>query len=99
MADDASWIVPPRRALPEIVADRVVEAIRTGDLKPGERIVEATLAKRLGVSRGPLREALKVLEDYQSAYDHSDVAKELKLVRNVKPLMSRFGTVRALVTR
>ena len=62
MADDASWIVPPRRALPEIVADRVVEAIRTGDLKPGERIVEATLAKRLGVSRGPLREALKVLE-------------------------------------
>ena len=34
----------------------------------------------------------RVLETYQAAYDKSDVAKELKLVRNVKPLLSRFGT-------
>lgn len=60
-ADDR-WTLPQQRSLPEIVAERVVEAIRAGDLKPGERIVENQLAKRLGVSRGPLREALKVLE-------------------------------------
>jgi len=36
--------------------------------------------------------AQRVLESYQTAYDHSDVAKELKLVRNVKPILGRFGT-------
>ena len=39
-----------------------MEAIRAGTLKPGERLVETTLARRLQVSRGPLREALKALE-------------------------------------
>lgn len=37
-------------------------------------------------------EAPRVLEAYQTAYEHSDVAKELKLVRNVKPILTRFGT-------
>lgn len=36
--------------------------ISTGELRPGEPIVQLTLASRLGVSRVPLREALKVLE-------------------------------------
>jgi electron-transferring-flavoprotein dehydrogenase len=31
------------------------------------------------------------LVEYQAAYDASDVAKELRLVRNVKPLLSKFG--------
>lgn len=53
---------PARRALPEVLAERVVEAIRVGVLKPGDRIVESQLARQLGVSRGPLREALKGLE-------------------------------------
>ncbi len=37
-------------------------------------------------------DAPHVLEAYQTAYEKSDVAKELKLVRNVKPLLSRLGT-------
>ncbi len=32
-----------------------------------------------------------VLSEYQAAYEASDIAKELKLVRNVKPLLSKFG--------
>ena len=32
------------------------------------------------------------LKDYQAAYDKSWVKKELKIVRNVKPLLSKFGT-------
>ncbi|MDC7674983.1 electron transfer flavoprotein-ubiquinone oxidoreductase [Asticcacaulis machinosus] len=36
--------------------------------------------------------ANRSLEAYQIAYDKSDVAKELKLVRNVKPILTRFGT-------
>ena len=36
------------------------------------------------------------LSDYQSAYENSWVAKDLKLVRNAKPLWSKLGTVLAL---
>ncbi|UPY36001.1 GntR family transcriptional regulator [Sediminicoccus sp. KRV36] len=54
--------LPPRASLPETLAARMVEAMRAGELSPGERIVEASLAARFGVSRGPLREALKALE-------------------------------------
>ena len=37
-------------------------AIIEGELKPGQRIIEVELAKQLGVSRTPLREALIILE-------------------------------------
>ena len=60
--DDDQWALPAQPSLPEMVAEKVVEAMRNGALRPGERIVEATLARKLGVSRGPLREALKALE-------------------------------------
>jgi DNA-binding GntR family transcriptional regulator len=47
-------------------ADRVFEqierAIVTGELAPDSRLGEETLAERFGVSRGPLREALRQLE-------------------------------------
>ncbi|GHC28119.1 GntR family transcriptional regulator [Aidingimonas halophila] len=43
------------------VADRVRELIEQGELAPGERISEKALCERFGVSRTPLREALKVL--------------------------------------
>lgn len=37
-------------------------AIITGELRPGEQILQDALAERFGVSRVPLREALKILE-------------------------------------
>jgi DNA-binding GntR family transcriptional regulator len=43
------------------VADRVRDLIEHGDLAPGERISEKQLCETFGVSRTPLREALKVL--------------------------------------
>ena len=42
--------------------DRLVEAIVRGELVPGSRLGEAQVAKQLGISRGPLREALVRLE-------------------------------------
>ena len=49
------------------IADRVAELVRdelgNGRFKPGERVKEAPLARRLGVSRGPVREALRVLAE------------------------------------
>ena len=41
---------------------KLVEAITSGEFEPGERISEADLARKLGISRGPLREALGRLE-------------------------------------
>lgn len=43
------------------VADRIRDLIEHGDLLPGERISEKHLCETFGVSRTPLREALKVL--------------------------------------
>jgi DNA-binding GntR family transcriptional regulator len=40
----------------------VLEAIDRGDYRPGDRLVEAELAERFGVSRTPVREALQRLE-------------------------------------
>src|SRR5690606_17648606 len=42
--------------------DTVVAAITSGEFLPGARLSEAELARRLGISRGPLREALGRLE-------------------------------------
>lgn len=43
------------------VADRIRDLIEHGELTPGERISEKQLCESFGVSRTPLREALKVL--------------------------------------
>ena len=50
-----------RQSLHEQVTERVRDMIIEGDLAPGQRINEAELVERLGVSRTPLREALRTL--------------------------------------
>ena len=52
---------PARISLADNVADLIAKAIATRHILPGARIVETALAERLGVSRVPIREALKVL--------------------------------------
>ena len=48
--------------LRQVVTDALRKAILSNRLKPGERLVEEQLAADLGVSRNPVREALRVLE-------------------------------------
>lgn len=49
-------------SLPEQIANALVDGIIRGEFKPGERLPEAELALRFGVSRGPVREAFRIVE-------------------------------------
>ena len=48
--------------LRDVVFNTLRRAILTGELKPGERLMEIHLADKLGVSRTPIREAIRKLE-------------------------------------
>lgn len=48
--------------LRDVVFRTLRQEILTGELKPGERLMEIHLANRLGVSRTPIREAIRILE-------------------------------------
>lgn len=50
-----------RRNLHDELAVQLKDMLTRGELKPGEKISEPTLCERFGVSRTPLREALKVM--------------------------------------
>ncbi|MFD0776045.1 GntR family transcriptional regulator [Streptomonospora algeriensis] len=51
----------PRRSTAALIADQLRSAIMYGHLAPGDQLGETDLAARLGVSRGPLREAMQRL--------------------------------------
>lgn len=51
-----------RPPLAQQVADRIVEAIAAGTIRPGQRVTDTEIAARFGVSRNPVREAMKILE-------------------------------------
>ncbi len=52
-----------RNSLTSVVQGELERLILSGELAPGDKLTEMTLAARLGVSRGPLREAFRMLEE------------------------------------
>ncbi len=62
--NDLSGILLPaaKHTLAEDIVDRLREAIYSGQLAPNQRLREEVLASMLGLSRGPVREALAQLE-------------------------------------
>ena len=74
------------KPLREIVFESMRDAIISGVLKPGERLMEIQLAEEMGVSRTPVREAIRKLEleafvvmiprkgAYVAGVSHKDVA-------------------------
>lgn len=62
MTDDLILHMDAYLPLRDVVFHTLREAILRGDLKPGERLMELQLAEKLGVSRTPIREAIRMLE-------------------------------------
>jgi DNA-binding GntR family transcriptional regulator len=51
----------PAPGLAQTIADALQALIHAGEVLPGERLNEAALALRMGTSRGPIREAIRIL--------------------------------------
>jgi DNA-binding GntR family transcriptional regulator len=51
-----------RKVFREEIRNSIREAIFKGELRPGDRIIETYWAKEMGVSQGPVREAIRDLE-------------------------------------
>lgn len=62
MADPLQIQADEYLPLRDVVFKTLRRSILTGELKPGERLMEIHLANRLGVSRTPIREAIRMLE-------------------------------------
>ena len=62
MINDFSVDMNEYLPLRDVVFNTLRKAILKGELKPGERLMEIALAERLGVSRTPVREAMRKLE-------------------------------------
>ena len=83
---------PPLR---ERARDRLERLIVSGHYQPGEHLVETDLAKKLGVSRGPVREALHMLQlqgwvslrPRQGAFVHDPSVEEVDQFFQVRVLL------------
>jgi DNA-binding GntR family transcriptional regulator len=93
----------PRTSLAERAYAELLDAIVRGDLAPGRRLRDVELAEQLGVSRTPVREALRRLEDEglvetgRNAYTrvapvHPDrIADAFPVVASLHGLATRLG--------
>jgi DNA-binding GntR family transcriptional regulator len=91
---------PPLR---EAVAERIRELIIEGELRPGERLIETTLAEQLRVSRGPIREAMQMLTrdgwvdqtPRRGTYVHIPTKKEVDDFFTVRRLLEGYAAATA----
>ncbi|RRO20599.1 GntR family transcriptional regulator [Saccharopolyspora rhizosphaerae] len=81
--------------LRETVYEAILELIITGELKPGQHLVEKELAEALGVSRQPVREALQWLKKDEwvdlrpgyGAFVHNPTVEEADQLLGVRTLL------------
>ena len=66
--------------LRDVVFNTLRKAILKGELKPGERLMEIALADRLGVSRTPVREAMRKLELEEEALRLQILQKRISMM-------------------
>lgn len=54
--------LPLMKLLPEQIASALSHRVIQGDYQPGDRLIEAELSREFGVSHGPIRDALRILQ-------------------------------------
>lgn len=89
------------RTLTTIVRDEIAQLIASGGLKGGDRVNESELAARLGVSRGPVREACRSLEEaglLVSAVNQGVFVREMTL-DDARQLYEVRGALSGLIGR
>ncbi len=96
-----------RRTLHDEVLERVRDMIIEGVLEQGQRINEVVLGEQLGVSRTPLREAIKTLAseglvEMQPSrgavirrFSHDDIKNTLEVLKSLEELAGRLACERA----
>ncbi|MHB1007445.1 MAG: GntR family transcriptional regulator [Chloroflexota bacterium] len=70
----------PRSSLRQTARDEIRRRILLGELRPGERLVEATIAREMNISRAPVREAIRQLEQeglIAEAPNHSPIVESI----------------------
>ena len=94
------------RPLRETVCEALRSAIRRGILEPGERLMEVQLADELGISRTPVREAIRKLEQegyvimmprrgtYVSSVSVKDVKEIFEIRSALETLAAELATLR-----
>jgi DNA-binding GntR family transcriptional regulator len=90
----------PRVVLSDRVKEYIVEAVLSGELKPGDRIVENNMARLLGVSQAPVREAIRDLvllgflktEPYKGTSVRSLTPEELWETYTVRAALESLAT-------
>lgn len=89
------------RTMVEQAAEAVVGAAARGAFLPGDRLVEAEIARDLGISRVPVREALRLLESQGIVVSTPYKGMRLMQVTNrqVAELMRTRGALEALALR
>ena len=83
----------------EEIGNAIRDAIVSGDLKPGDRIVETQWAKDLGVSQSPVREAIRELEmmglveniPYQGCIVRKATKQDMKDAYRVRMYLEMLG--------
>ncbi len=98
---DATYRRPPTAQ--EAVLAEMRRAIVSGELKPGEPIRQKVLAERLGVSRVPVREALKILQgegqvEYRPHRSYSVTRLDLDDLREVYRIRQLLETEAARIS-
>lgn len=98
-------VAPPRLVDSALTAVR--SSILDGRIRPGERLLEVELARQLGISRGPLREALQLLEKDGIIYSlprRGKFVQQLDLttvdeVYSLRKVLEAFAVERVVVDR
>ena len=100
---DTNFNVNEYLPLRDVVFNTLRQAIITGEFAPGERLMEISLANRLGVSRTPVREAIRKLEleglvimiPRKGAQVARITEKNLRDVIEIRTVLEEFAAVRA----